>query len=98
MDAVLALSFPLHPPGRPEKSRADEAHLVTDAGTRLAVIQGENDPFGSPAEVRAALGAGAEVVQVRGTHSFTRAPTDVTDAATAFLANLGTLRHVCPQT
>jgi len=91
-DAVLALSFPLHPPGRPEKSRAGEALLVTEAGTRLAVIQGEKDAFGSPEEVRAALGTGAEVVQARGTHSFTRIPTDVLTAATTFLANLGTVR------
>ena len=54
--AVLALSFPLHPPGRPEKSRADEARLVTDAGLPLAVVQGERDAFGGPDEVRAALG------------------------------------------
>jgi predicted alpha/beta-hydrolase family hydrolase len=91
-DAVLALSFPLHPPGRPEKSRASEAHLVTEAGTRLAVIQGEKDPFGSPEEVRAALGTGAEVLQARGTHSFTKTPTDVLAAATTLLANLGTVR------
>jgi len=90
-DAVLALSFPLHPPGRPERSRAGEARMVTDAGTRLTVIQGEKDPFGSPAEVRDALGAGAEVAAVRGTHSFTKTPTDVLAAATAFLSNLGTV-------
>lgn len=96
-DAVLALSFPLHPPGRPEKSRAGEAHLVTDAGTRLAVIQGEGDPFGSPDEVRAALGTAAEVMQARGTHSFTSTPTDVLAAATAFLTNLGTVPPSTPQ-
>jgi len=90
-DAVLALSFPLHPPGRPEKSRASEALLVTGAGTRLAVIQGERDPFGSPEEVRTALGTAAEVVQVRGTHSFTKTPTDVLEAAMTFLSNLGTV-------
>jgi predicted alpha/beta-hydrolase family hydrolase len=87
-DAVLALSFPLHPPGRPEKSRASEAQLVTDAGTRLAVIQGEKDPFGSPEEVRGALGAGAEVVAARGTHSFTKTPADVLAAAATFLSTL----------
>ncbi len=92
-DAVLALSFPLHPPGRPERSRADEARLVTDAGTRLVVIQGERDPFGSPGEVRQALGAGAVVVDVKGTHSFTRTPTDVLAAAATFLANLGAGAH-----
>ncbi|WP_455358582.1 alpha/beta hydrolase family protein [Streptomyces sp. SYSU K21746] len=45
--AVLALSFPLHPPGRPEKSRADE---LTGAGVPTLVVQGGNDPFGRPAE------------------------------------------------
>ncbi|MFF9123739.1 alpha/beta family hydrolase [Streptomyces sp. NPDC014889] len=45
--AVLALSFPLHPPGRPEKSRADE---LLDAGVPTLVVQGGNDPFGNPAE------------------------------------------------
>lgn len=87
-DAVLALAFPLHPPGKPEKSRAAEAHMVTGAGTRLAVIQGEKDPFGSPEELRSALGAAAEVASARGNHSFTRTPTDVLETARTFLANL----------
>ena len=87
VDAVLALSFPLHPPGRPEKSRAAEVQMVTAAGTRLAVIQGEKDPFGSPDELRSALGPGAEVVSVRGNHSFTRNPSDVVAAVHAFLAD-----------
>ena len=89
---MLALSFPLHPPGRPEKSRASEALLVTGSGIRLAVIQGEKDPFGSPEDVRTALGAAAEVVQARGAHSFTSTPTDVLAAASTFLSNLGTVR------
>ncbi|WP_447039892.1 alpha/beta hydrolase family protein [Streptomyces sp. DSM 118878] len=45
--AVLALSFPLHPPGKPEKSRADE---LLAAGVPTLVVQGGNDPFGRPAE------------------------------------------------
>ncbi|MET8895643.1 alpha/beta hydrolase family protein [Streptomyces albogriseolus] len=45
--AVLALSFPLHPPGRPEKSRAEE---LLGAGVPTLVVQGGNDPFGKPAE------------------------------------------------
>ncbi|WP_351232567.1 alpha/beta family hydrolase [Streptomyces sp. NPDC002133] len=45
--AVLALSFPLHPPGRPEKSRADE---LLGAGVPVLVVQGGNDPFGTPGE------------------------------------------------
>ncbi|GGX83562.1 alpha/beta hydrolase family protein [Streptomyces anandii] len=45
--AVLALSFPLHPPGKPEKSRAGE---LLDAGVPTLVVQGGNDPFGRPEE------------------------------------------------
>ncbi|AZM60112.1 MULTISPECIES: alpha/beta family hydrolase [unclassified Streptomyces] len=45
--AVLALSFPLHPPGKPEKSRADE---LLEAGVPTLVVQGGNDPFGRPPE------------------------------------------------
>ncbi|MEU6401303.1 alpha/beta family hydrolase [Streptomyces sp. NPDC046985] len=45
--AVLALSFPLHPPGRPEKSRAAE---LLGAGAPTLVVQGANDPFGRPHE------------------------------------------------
>ncbi|MFB7224010.1 alpha/beta family hydrolase [Streptomyces sp. NPDC056227] len=45
--AVLALSFPLHPPGRPEKSRKDE---LLGAGVPTLVVQGGHDPFGRPAE------------------------------------------------
>ena len=45
--AVLALSFPLHPPGKPEKSRAEE---LLGAGVPTLVVQGGNDPFGRPGE------------------------------------------------
>ncbi|MFI1193324.1 alpha/beta family hydrolase [Micromonospora sp. NPDC020750] len=44
-DAVLALAFPLHPPGRPERSRA--AELAT--GLPTLVVNGDRDPFGVPA-------------------------------------------------
>lgn len=45
--AVLALSFPLHPPGRPERSRAGE---LLGSGVPTLVVQGGNDPFGKPEE------------------------------------------------
>lgn len=44
---VLALSFPLHPPGRPESSRLDELMAVR---VPTLVVQGERDAFGAPAE------------------------------------------------
>ncbi len=54
---VLALAFPLHPPGRPEKSRLDE---LLGARVPTLVIQGERDPFGTPEE----LPAGVELAVV----------------------------------
>ena len=42
---VLALAFPLHPPGRPEKSRLAE---LDGAGVPVLVLQGDRDPFGMP--------------------------------------------------
>ena len=42
---VLALAFPLHPPGKPEKSRLDE---LLGAGVPTLVIQGERDTMGAP--------------------------------------------------
>ena len=44
---VLALSFPLHPPGKPESSRLDELEAVR---VPTLVVQGEKDPFGRPEE------------------------------------------------
>ena len=43
----LALSFPLHPPGRPEKSRLEE---LRGAGVPTLVVQGEHDTMGRPEE------------------------------------------------
>lgn len=53
--AVLACSFPLHPPGRPDKSRVAELAGVT---LPVTVVQGERDTFGGADEVRLALPAG----------------------------------------
>ncbi|MBL7255019.1 alpha/beta hydrolase family protein [Paractinoplanes lichenicola] len=41
---VLALAFPLHPPGKPEKSRAAEL----PAGVPTLVLNGDRDAFGVP--------------------------------------------------
>ncbi|MEU1196090.1 alpha/beta family hydrolase [Streptomyces sp. NPDC005813] len=92
--AVLALSFPLHPPGKPEKSRADE---LLGAGVPMLVVQGGNDPFGKPEE----FPAGAyELIEVPyGDHGFAvpkRAPLGqdealkvITDGVAKWTASLG---------
>jgi uncharacterized protein len=41
---VLALAFPLHPPGRPTVTRAEEL----DARVPTLVVNGDRDPFGVP--------------------------------------------------
>jgi predicted alpha/beta-hydrolase family hydrolase len=41
----LALAFPLHPPGRPERTRLPE---LVASGVPTFVVQGERDTFGSP--------------------------------------------------
>jgi predicted alpha/beta-hydrolase family hydrolase len=44
-DAVLCLAFPLHPPGRPERSRLKELEAVD---VPVLVVQGDRDVFGVP--------------------------------------------------
>jgi predicted alpha/beta-hydrolase family hydrolase len=59
--AVVALAFPVHPPGKPEKSRLAELDAVT---VPTLVVQGKADPFGRPSPA-----SGREVVLVPGDHS-----------------------------
>ncbi|MFE4975080.1 alpha/beta family hydrolase [Kitasatospora sp. NPDC056651] len=64
---VVALAFPLHPPGRPEKSRAEE---LLGSGLPTLVVQGAADPFGGPGEFPE-LPAGHELVALPyGNHGF----------------------------
>jgi len=69
---VLALAFPLHPPGRPDRSRAPE---LVDTGAPVLVLQGERDAFGRPDDVRAAAAdvPSIEVVEVAGADHALRA-------------------------
>ncbi len=58
--AVLCLAFPVHPPGRPEKSRLEELDAVE---VPVLVVQGERDPFGMPPDA-----PGRTVAVVAGDH------------------------------
>lgn len=49
---VVTLAFPLHPPGKPEKSRRDELCAVP---APVLFIAGEKDPFGTASELRDAV-------------------------------------------
>jgi hypothetical protein len=59
--AVLCLAFPVHPPGKPEKSRLSELDAVR---VPTLVVQGESDPFGMPSD-----GPNRTVVRIPGTHA-----------------------------
>ena len=64
----LALAFPLHPPGRPEKSRLSE---LRGARVTTLVVQGERDSMGRPDEFPLSL-RDLDVVVVPGAdHGFT---------------------------
>ena len=86
-DAVLAVSFPLHPPGRPDRSRYDELAGAMRLGVPVWVVQGERDAFGTPGELRDAGLPEGSLREVRGTH--TPHPGDVVAAARDVLAGLG---------
>lgn len=63
---LVFLGYPLHPPDRPAQLRAAHLPLVRPP---MLFVQGERDPFGTPAElapVVAALGPRAELLAVPG--------------------------------
>jgi predicted alpha/beta-hydrolase family hydrolase len=62
---VVCLAFPLHPPGRPERSRLAE---LAGAGVPVLVVQGRKDPFGTADDLLAVLPDGVRVVPVDGDH------------------------------
>ncbi|HXP05153.1 MAG TPA: alpha/beta family hydrolase [Stellaceae bacterium] len=52
-DALLLFSYPLHPPGKPDRLRTEHFPRIT---VPALFVSGTADPFGSPAELRAAVG------------------------------------------
>lgn len=59
---LVLLSYPLHPPGKPERLRVDHFGALT---VPCLFVSGERDPFGSPEELAAHLGAIPGEVTVR---------------------------------
>jgi uncharacterized protein len=75
---VLCLAFPLHPPGRPDKSRLPELEAVR---IPVLIVQGKSDPFGMPP-----AGPDREIITVPGNHSLTGDLDTLASAVTAWLA------------
>jgi uncharacterized protein len=78
--AVVALAFPLHPPGRPEKSRLPELAAVP---VPVLVVQGVNDPFGMPPPA-----PGRRVEQVPGDHGLRRGTARIGELVAGWISAL----------
>jgi uncharacterized protein len=78
--AVLCLAFPLHPPGRPDKTRLPELDAVE---LPTLILQGASDPFGMPPPA-----ANREVVTVAGNHSLTSDLGAVGEATAVWLSRV----------
>ncbi|MCU1658986.1 MAG: hypothetical protein JWO57_3642 [Pseudonocardiales bacterium] len=84
---VVALAFPVHPPGNPEKSRLEELGLPTVA---VLVVQGDRDAFGMPP-----ADAVDEVVVIAGAdHSLKKGTAQVAAAVVGFVTTLAAPANV----
>ncbi|OBI80035.1 alpha/beta family hydrolase [Mycobacterium sp. 1245805.9] len=66
VDVLALFSYPVHPPGKPERPRTE--HLP-DIRVPTVFTHGTSDPFGTPDELRAAaalIAAPTEVVEITG--------------------------------
>ncbi|MGX7824350.1 alpha/beta hydrolase family protein [Actinokineospora sp. 24-640] len=77
---VVCLAFPVHPPGKPEKTRQPELDAVE---VPTLVIQGESDPFGQPAPAHH-----REIIPLPGDHSLKRDPATLSRSVEEWLARI----------
>ena len=85
---LVLLSYPLHPPGRPDKLRVEH---FGDVNVPALFVNGDRDPFGTPDEFAVHLGAIAGEVTVhwlegQGHNPKPRVDTEIVAAVGAFLA------------
>lgn len=79
---VVALAFPLHPPGRPDRSRLAEL----DGAVPTLVVNGDRDPFGVPPQL-----PNVSVVILPGEkHDLGKNPPAVVSAVADFLSGVVT--------
>lgn len=89
---LVLLSYPLHPPGKPERLRTDHLERI---GVPTLFVSGQRDPFGSPEEFApwvATVPGPTEVVWVNGAH----APSDDGAVVAAVADWLGALGAAVP--
>jgi uncharacterized protein len=75
VDVLTLFSYPVHPPGKPERPRTEHLPEIT---VPTVFTHGTSDPFGTPAEVRdaaAMVAAPTEVVEIAGARHDLRSQT-----------------------
>jgi uncharacterized protein len=86
-DALLLFSYPLHPPGKPERLRTEHFPRLT---VPALFVSGTVDPFGAPAELSAVVGlipAPTQIIVIDGAgHDLRRGRFDLGAVAAALLA------------
>ncbi len=84
VDVLTLFSYPVHPPGKPERARTE--HLP-DITVPTVFTHGTSDPFGSPKEVREAaalIAAPTQIVEIAGArHDLGSTTVDVPGLAVA---------------
>lgn len=79
---VVAMAYPLHPPGKPERSRLDELEA---AGCPVLVVQGDRDPFGMPP-----AGDNRDVVVITGAdHALRKDVAHIAELIVSFVTSTG---------
>jgi len=66
VDVLTLFSYPVHPPGKPERPRTEHLPEIT---VPTVFTHGTSDPFGTPAELRdaaALISAPTEIVEITG--------------------------------
>ena len=85
--ALVLLSYPLHPPGKPDRLRVEHFRGI---GVPTLFVGGDRDPFGTPEEFAAHIGAIAGAVTVHWLERQSHDPkpstdTEIVAAVSAFL-------------
>jgi predicted alpha/beta-hydrolase family hydrolase len=86
--ALVLISYPLHPPGRPDRLRTDH---FPDLHPPCLFVSGRRDAFGSPDELEQATTAipgAVTLVLVDGDHSLRKRDQEVADIVAPWLAGL----------
>jgi uncharacterized protein len=97
LSGIVVFGYPLHPPGKPQQLRVEHLPSIT---VPVLIVQGERDTFGTPGELRTAIGSMKAAVDLhivpRGDHSLAVAGrrredvlNEVVDRAAAWMRDRG---------